>query len=387
MKTMIEETFLMIQKVLNEEVYDKPLTKPKETLQLIIENGLSGMLYEAIDASLFEEHYHDLLKKSYFQYISKDLKQFEVIKDVKDIFNHQEIKHVFLKGAHIKELYPKSYMRGMGDIDVLVHQSDYISARKALISSGYKLIEKYYYHDTFQNEQGIKIELHPRIQHDFEIKYKGMFLHPFNNLIQDKNYTYKFEPEYELMYLLYHLAKHIYNGGIGLRSILDIYIYTKTQDFNLDKLDKYLSDASLKKFFEFIMSIHLHYFNETLEMSHFNFKNFSDDEIFKICDHIVHRGIHGRSQHNDLYQEIVNLHEMNKTKNKFKYLLKTIFRSYKLVSTEYRIIKYLPFLLPFYWMYRAIYLMTVKFGSSIRKLKVVLTQEETQSIKRSDYYL
>ena len=387
MKIMIEETFLMIQAALNEEVYNKPLTKPRETLQLIIENGLSGMLYEAIDPSLFDEHYMNLLKKSYFQYISKDLKQFEVTKDVKDIFNQNEIKHVLLKGAHIKELYPKSYMRGMGDIDVLVHQSEYIKARKVLLNGGYKLIEKYYYHDTFQNEQGIKIELHPRIQHDFEIKYKGMFLHPFDHLIQDKDYTYKFEPEYELMYLLYHLAKHIYNGGIGLRSILDIYIFTKTQTFNIDKLDKYLSNSSLKQFFEFIMSIHFHFFNESLEISHFHFDTFSEEEIYKICDHIVHRGIHGRSQHNDLYQEIINLHEMNKTKNKFKYLMKTIFRSYKLVSTEYQIIKYLPFLLPFYWLYRVVYLVTVKFKSSIQKLKAIFIREENHRIKRSDYYL
>lgn len=51
----------------------------------------------------------------------------------------------------------------------------------------------------------------------------------------DEAGVYAMSKEDTYLYLLAHLAKHLKNGGAGIRQILDIWLYLQKEDDGLDK--------------------------------------------------------------------------------------------------------------------------------------------------------
>ena len=49
-----------------------------------------------------------------------DLYQRGEIERISKVFEQEHIRHMFLKGSVLKKIYPKSEMRRMGDIDILI---------------------------------------------------------------------------------------------------------------------------------------------------------------------------------------------------------------------------------------------------------------------------
>jgi hypothetical protein len=378
---MYKQMFEIIEYALNDKKYDKKINDSTHLSRVIAENGLIGLVFEYINLEDFDEKHQMLLKKSYYQYISKDVKQRIVIDDLNTIMNENKFNHIFLKGSHLKTMYPRSYMRGMGDIDLLVEQKCFNNVKKLLINKGYILKNKAYVHDTFQSENGTMIELHPFIQHDFDSRYDGYFIDPFNQMIPTNDFNKTFNPDYELTYLLYHLAKHIKHGGIGIRSILDIYIFTQHETIDFKKLKQRLEDTKLKKFFETIINTFNQNFNQDIHMQGFDFDQLDEKHINDFITHISKMGIHGSAKGNDVYQLMIESQVTNDGKSKLKYLFKTAFPSYKKISYKYKMIKYMPLLLPFYWVFRIFKLLIFKSKSSFQKLKAIKNTKKSNQHK------
>ena len=58
-----------------------------------------------------------MLSQAFGAFVSKDIQQQAIIADLKRLFNTSN-QTCILEGSHLKALYPESYMRGMGDIDM-----------------------------------------------------------------------------------------------------------------------------------------------------------------------------------------------------------------------------------------------------------------------------
>ena len=61
------------------------------------------------------------------------------INSLSKIFNEHQIKHVFLKGAAmlVTKHYDAMFERMVGDIDILIAESDLLKAQKLLFNFGY----------------------------------------------------------------------------------------------------------------------------------------------------------------------------------------------------------------------------------------------------------
>lgn len=371
---MIKQLFEAIDCGLNQKPYHQTYENPKAFARILIENGLVGIVYEQLDLNQFEPRIQGLLTKSFYQYVSKDTKELIVIENIRNMLNKQPYPYMFLKGTHFKNIYPKSYMRGMGDIDLLVQTKDFKAVKHILRDHGFKLLSKYYYHDTYQSPEGIEIELHPFIMHEFKTSYKDFFKYPFDHVISKKSMQQSMDAAYELTYLLYHLDKHIHSGGIGLRSILDIYIYYTSKDIDDMKLKTYLEETNLLPFFEMIMQIHLYYFNQDLT-SIFNFNRLTEEDMKEIITYITQSGIHGKSMNHNRFKSILATRKGDKP---LKYLFKVMFPSYKKTASRYTLIKYIPILLPFYWLIRIIKLMVFKTKSTVDKLRQLRESQDDE---------
>lgn len=367
MEAYINEIYDMIDHALLNKPYNKPVKNQKELIKIIIENGLTGILYETISDQLKDDIFSAYFKKSYMQYIAKDIKQRLVISRLNQLFEQNQIQHIFLKGSHLKSFYPKSYMRAMGDIDVLVQTHKFKTAKKILKDHGYRLISKYYYHDTYESEEGIQIELHPFIEHEFKNTYGDFFSYPFDYVMPSKTYQKQFTPAFEAVYLLYHLDKHIHHGGIGLRSILDIYIFLLKQNMDEKTLYQYLKQTNLLRFYEIIVNIHNQYLTNKVNIKSETNLVLNDDDYMELLLYFMKSGIHGKAVGHDPFKS--HLASNHAEKHPFKYLLKVLFPSYKKVSHQSNLIKYVPILLPIYWLWRIMRLLIFKTSSSFAKLK------------------
>jgi len=370
---MIENVFTSIKKGLEQKPIQQ-IKDPRKYAQIIAENGLIGVIYEQLPLDTFSNQIKGILTKYFYQYVSKDTKELIVINHIKEMLNQEKYPYIFLKGAHFKHIYPKSYMRGMGDIDLLVKQKDFKHVKNIFKKNGFKLISKYLYHDTYESPEGIQIELHPFIKHEFKTSYGDFFEDPFDHSRPHDKLEYRFEPAYELTYLLYHLDKHVHFGGIGIRSILDIYLFYTTQNIDQTLLKTYLEETGLLTFFESIINIHLYYFNEKMT-SIFDFNKLSKNDIEEITTYFMKSGIHGRAANHDVFKSAI---ASKQNQSPLKYLFKVLFPSYKKVSARNSVIKYVPILLPFYWLLRILKLIVFKTKSSFSKLKMLSTSQEDE---------
>ena len=105
-----------------------------EFMELIEKHHISTMVYNGLYKCgvTIPEKYKNILFQIALQEAVINGKQLGLIKEIRTLFNNNEIDHVFLKGSVLKELYPTPETRRMGDIDVLIRVEQYEKIIKSL---------------------------------------------------------------------------------------------------------------------------------------------------------------------------------------------------------------------------------------------------------------
>ena len=317
---------------------------------------------------------------SYIWYVSKNEKYLdyylrtglilertmEVAKCLNDVLNENNIPHVFLKGYHLKNLYPDSILRMCGDVDILVKKEDY----KKVVNI-FKNIEDIKekgetIHDFQFKYKGVLIELHKELFEPHRILSK-VFNSPFDNVELNEHYEYKLNDNYNFLYIVGHYAKHI-NIGAGLRPLVDIYLMLTKLDLDMNYINDNLNKMGLTKFFNMVL-------NELNVIFGYNKLPFEkNDNADQMIDYCLKSGVHGQGRKSNRIENSVNSIGNG---NKFVYILKRIFISPKEMFATYPWTKSI-ILLPFGYIARFFKLLFTKS----KKLKKVL------KYKKSDkYYL
>ena len=266
---------------------------------------------------------------------------------LKSIFDDNEIDHVFLKGYELRKLYVDPVLRLSGDLDILVREKDYKKAKKILLENGASFIDECEHHAEFKLNNVI-VELHRLLIPSSE-KYASYFSSPFDNVIVDNNFTYKFDSAYNLSYILAHYIKHLYSGA-GLRELCDVYIILEKEEIDFDKFNKFLKEFKLVKFFSTVLSELKILFD--FDKIEFEFNKSSYDLI----SYSLMSGIHGHGKNNERMENW----QRNVKENKFVFLLKKLFLPVKAMFRIYPWTKSI-ILLPFGYVVRFFYLITKRF--------------------------
>ena len=90
----------------------------------------------------------------------RDTAQVEERRFIRKKFSEENIDFIFLKGSHLKELYPVPEIRYMVDMDVLVHPKDLEKGSRIMLEQGF---EQYKDNDKdiiFTKKPCLTIELH-----------------------------------------------------------------------------------------------------------------------------------------------------------------------------------------------------------------------------------
>lgn len=178
-----------------------------------------------------------------------------LINEIDSLLTANEIEHIFFKGAQLKEYFPAPELRLMSDIDVLIRLDDRPKAKQLFVNNGFELTEDngpvYNY-----RKNNLTLECHTKIvsgkvgNADAETYFEDAINHAsFDGFCGTLN------NEYNLMYLLTHIAHHFWFYGAGVKMILDLAVFIKHFSPDLDGVVEKMDDLNLKRFSQIIFSV------------------------------------------------------------------------------------------------------------------------------------
>jgi len=258
-------------------------------------------------------------------------------------FDRDGIDYIPIKGCELKLLYPKPEMRPMGDADILVRSEQINKAEVSIASLGFKKKNEWGGVNTWDSKD-LHLELHHMLMPDYTKDLYRYFKDPWKNAVSSEGHRYKKTHGDSFIFLFVHFAKHYRGGGIGLRHVLDLYVYRKAyEDIDENYIKNEINSLGLSEFYDNISRLIEYWFYdaESDEMSEF------------ISSYIFGSGSWGKRESVVLSNEILHKKSDEKRGNvKLKLFFRVLFPSAKTLSGKYRILKKLPVLLPFVWVYR-----------------------------------
>ena len=231
----------------------------KELYRLSNSHNLSAIVFsvintaknkEAVDSNSFKRFEDD-----FFEAVIRYDIQKKIAGELAQILEKNEIRYVFFKGAAIKELYPVPQARVMGDIDVLIDESNRAEVKRLLSKNGFEVLNSngpvYDY-----SKENVKIEVHTKIisgtvgSSDAEACFEDAISRAeFDGLCG------RLDDNYNFAYLITHIAHHFWFYGAGLKLILDLAVIQKSVSLDFDAVFEKLKEVGLDGFARVILSV------------------------------------------------------------------------------------------------------------------------------------
>lgn len=183
---------------------------------------------------------------------------------VSEWFRKKGFRTCILKGQGNALMYPNSYSRTPGDIDIWVEGGD-----KRVISFVRSISpheKACYHHIEFPSYKGVEVEVHYRPSFLLCI-WHNRKLQKYYERVKEEQFSHRVmlgeqgeiaipTVEFNLIFQLTHIYAHLMNEGIGLRQLLDYYFVLLHADIkDLAELQRNLKRFGLWKFAGAIMYI------------------------------------------------------------------------------------------------------------------------------------
>ena len=155
--------------------------------------------------------------------------------EILSIFDKEKIKYINLKGIVIKDLYPSIGLREMSDNDILISRSDRRRVRAIMKRLGYS-VESYGkgHHDTYIKEPIFNFEIHVSLFSYNRERFGEYFSNIMDKCSARGECERVMSDEDFYLFLKAHEYKHYTSGGIGLRALVDTYVFLRAKSSTLD---------------------------------------------------------------------------------------------------------------------------------------------------------
>lgn len=146
------------------------------------------------------------------------------------------IAHMPVKGYYLRSFYALPELRTFGDIDILIHEGDRKKVHTLMQASNYTVDHNW--EPTYSYCKGAEFyEVHTNLMDgnlDGRADLQAYFSSAWEHAEPDEELRFRPAPDFHLIYMVCHLAKHLYGGGAGLRMYLDVALYCKHLDGTLN---------------------------------------------------------------------------------------------------------------------------------------------------------
>jgi len=211
----------------------------------IVAQGLSdlGLLGEDEVSQKFQKQ--QMLAIYRYQKLNYELEQIcQTLEDAR-------IPFIPLKGSVIRQYYPEPWMRTSCDIDVLVHEEDLDRAVALFEEKGYKSEPKTSHDVSLYSAGGIHIELHyETVEKGRAVDANAILSNIWENAVSQTTGSVHMMLTDEMFYFYHiaHMAKHLENGGCGIRPFLDLWILEHPAEHDDAKRKALLEQGGLLTF-------------------------------------------------------------------------------------------------------------------------------------------
>ena len=256
-------------------------------------------------------------------------------------FEQEKIYAVALKGVNMKALYPEQDMRTMNDIDILYKDEQHEQVKKCMAEMGYGGFEEGRKHDHYFRQPWCKVEMHRQLVASgtaFSRYYQDIW----DRLICEEGcrYVRRMRMEDEYIYMFIHLTEHFKNGGIGVRFIMDVYVYNQLKEMDWGYIYEEMEHLGLLEFWKNVTSLSEIWFGEQQGTEHV------PDILCQMERFVLDNGTYGTKKN----QDAVSVERQGR----MMFLLHACFPGLNDMKSVYPWLKKAPVLLPVTWGIRGV---------------------------------
>ena len=272
-----------------------------------------------------------------------------------------------LKGCVLSSLYPRTGMRQMSDNDILFDDSRTMDVKTIMESRGFTADAEIGagVHDHYVKPPVYCFEMHRMLfgpMHDERIASYYRDIKTRLILNEGSRYGYHFSDDDFYLYMIAHEFKHYSGAGIGLRSLLDTYVFLKSRGERLDwtYLQGELDLLGIADFEAQNRSLACHLFGGDALTE-------KDQEML---DYVMSSGVYGTMEHQ--VENRVTAYGSG-FRGKLRYLVKRLFLPMETVRQAFPLFAKWPILLPFLPLYRLGRALLKRRGRIWAELKTLVT--------------
>lgn len=312
---------------------------------------LRGAVYIALKSAgvtdkAFDQAYNKAVRKN----VLLDIERTAILAE----FEKRGIWYMPLKGAILKDMYPENGMREMSDNDILYDVDHRKTAKEIMIERGYKV--KYFGSgncDEYLKPPIYNYELHNSFFNPTSpatVKIYEYYRNIKQRLIKDPDneYGYHFSDEDFYLYMLAHEFKHFSDGGTGIRSLLDCYVFLKNKSdtLNWEYIEKETALLGIDAFELSRRKLAMEVFSSDKD------PELTDSET-ELLETYLQYGTYGTIEHS-AENRVKNYASKLNSSSKAEYIRKRLFADENHMKTHFPFFYKHRFLIPFAYIWRII---------------------------------
>lgn len=356
-----------IVQILNHSIHNKKMELDtnediswKDILEECKSHNIESLVYYGIHSNTLKTIDKEILESWKKQTFISNIYQINHIKQISNILNvlnDKNIPVIVLKGLVIRDLYPKSELRTMGDADILIHENDIETVIEILNNLGYEEEGRHDPHIELKKGNS-HIEVH------WSLTNEGMFkgMDTFNNAIWSNAVEVKIGDsnalsmcdEDLLLYLCIHMAKHFICSGFGIRQVCDVLLLVEKRSKFID-WNSFMIKAKRSGIDKFTMSIFAicnKLFGMSIPDELEKYKVKEEKNINLTIDAIFSNGVHGNSDKMVTRAKQLTYENNNKKVSYISSFRRVYFPSSDNLCDKYGYVKKYKLLLPVAWIHR-----------------------------------
>ena len=309
----------------------------------------------------------------YFRHLVISDRQMRAVDQLRAAFDAQGIDYMVLKGCNLKKLYPRPEMRSMGDADILIRVDQYKKIRTLMQQMGYRSVKESSYDYVWQNED-LYLELHKRLYSPAQELLCGYFGTGWECAVAENGHSYAMTREDEYAYIFSHMAKHFRICGIGVRHLIDLYVYRKAYpDLDEKQIERIMKQLQMLEFYRNV--------RRTLGVW---FEGEPADAVTDmITEYVFNSGCFGTMENKIYYEELTKAGKRKSTKRtKLGSFVDAIFPPLNLMQASYIILIKYPILYPFFWPVRWVDVLLHRRRNIRRKLNIIKNISDEKVMNR-----
>lgn len=381
MKSDILFMFKLISAVVLEREYPRATAEInwENILKISLAHNITNLVGYAIINGKYEipEEIKKQFDKKIFERLTVSVNQNKELQKVLRIFEEGNISYMPLKGAILQDLYPQKDMRTMADVDILIKNTQHEDARKVLTDLGYEFLSESDHEFNYIKKPYMHIELHKHLipsYNDDLYKYFGDGWKRAR-VCSDGSSRYELSSEDNYIYLVAHFAKHYRDAGIGIKGVIDLWLYLeKYPKMDMDFICSELERLNLKTFF-----------HNLLRLIDVWFKGLPMDEISSAMTLFILNSHTFGTVKNHTSAKSIRENKNAEDAEKHKYV-RAIFPDLQKMKLIFPILEKFPILLPFFWIYRVVRLVLFR-RDRIEKNIQVISSVDKNAISEYDKHM